>query len=37
MQAAHQIREAAWHLLVMVLAFPPLFLFADWLRYGGWG
>jgi hypothetical protein len=27
-----QIREAAIHLAVFALAFPPLFIAADWLR-----
>lgn len=30
-----QAKEAALHLLVCVVAFPPLFMLADWLRYGG--
>lgn len=30
-----QLICAAQSLAVMVLAFPPLFILADWLRYGG--
>ena len=28
-----QLKDAAMHLVVMVVAFPPLFILADWLRY----
>lgn len=30
---SHQIASATGLLLVMALAFPPLFLAAEWLRY----
>lgn len=30
-----QIKEAGGMLAVMIVAGPPLFLLADWLRYGG--
>lgn len=30
-----QVREAGLHLAVLVVIFPPLFMLADWLRYGG--
>ena len=29
-----QVREVGMHLAVMIVAGPPLFLLADWLRYG---
>lgn len=29
-----QFRDAAMYLGLFVLAFPPLFIAADWLRYG---
>lgn len=35
MTIRHQLRDAAAMLAVIVLASPPLFLLADWLRYGG--
>lgn len=30
-----QLRSAGQMLALCVVAFPPLFMLADWLRYGG--
>lgn len=32
---SRQIADALGLLLVMVLIFPPIFILADWARYGG--
>lgn len=35
MTLREQLSEALTLLLVMVVAFPIIFIAADWLRYGG--
>lgn len=31
----HQIADVLGLLLLMALIFPPIFILADWARYGG--